>query len=203
MNKNRLLDLAFIGTAVVGVSLCLAMCILMGVFIHWHITPESYKSVQVIVEDRSITLSEAENVSANPPSGKFYFKLNIGRTNSTFEKRFYLNDLNRASLYFTFFQLVLGMILSMLMVQEVRKILKSVQDLETFNSRNVKAFRTLGYLCLAMAALNSVLILSTNQDAIKNFSVDFTSLSFMLAAFIMAEIFKEGQNLSEQDQLTI
>lgn len=95
------------------------------------------------------------------------------------------------------------MILSMLMVQEVRKILKSVQDLETFNSRNVKAFRTLGYLCLAMAALNSVLLLSTNQDAVKNFSVDFNFLYFMLAAFIMAEIFKEGQNLSEQDQLTI
>jgi hypothetical protein len=203
MNKNLLLDLAIIGSGLIGVTVCIGMCILTGLFIHWHITPESYQSVQVIVKDSSITLSDAEIGAEIPPPGKIYHKFKIGRTNSGLEKRFYLNDLGRASLYFTFFQFVLGTILSLLMVQEVVRILKSVQDLETFNSRNVKSFRSLGYLCLAMAALNSLLILTTNQVVIRSFSADFTMLGFMLAAFIMAEIFKEGHKLSEQDQLTI
>jgi hypothetical protein len=203
MNKNLLLYLALTGSRLFGCVICITMCILTGLFIHWHITPESYQSVQVIVKDKRITLSQAETVAAKPLPGKDKVKSKIGRINSDGEKQFYLKDLNPASLYFTFFQLVLAAILSLLMVQEVVRILKSVQELKTFTSRNVKSFRSLGYLCLAMAALNSVLVLSTNQDAIMSFSPDFTLLTCMLAAFIMAEIFKEGHNLSEQDQLTI
>jgi len=200
MSKNLLLSVALFGSRLFNFILWVALICIIGFFIHWRMKPDSYESVCVNIKERriafydpkaSVLLSGREIKTA--PSGR------LDRT-SIF---FLLNDIKPAAIYFAFVQVVLTILLSMLMVREVVKILKSVRDLETFNNTNIKSFRLLGYFCLTMTAINSVLIISTNQETHIVYNLDLTLLIFMLAAFIMAEIFAEGHKLSEQDQLTI
>jgi len=204
MNKNLLLYLTLIGSKLVGGLLCLGLALLLSLFVHWHLNPEHYKSVLVMAKDGNIAFTDGKPISYNPlpNQGNVHHP---DKTNSAYlsNKGFYLNELNAFSIYYTFCQTLLSIILSLFMVREVIKVLKSVQDRQTFTINNVKSFRRLGYLCLAMLALNDINYLSTNQDSSLSFSLNFTMVAFMLAAFIMAEIFKEGQYLSEQDQLTI
>jgi len=204
MNKNLLLYLALIGSRLVGGFLCLGLALLLGIFVHWHLNPEHYKSVLVMAKDGTIAFTDGKPISSNPLPDQEDVHL-PDKTNSAYLSNtgYYLNELNAFSVYYIFCQTLLSIILSLFMVREVIRILKSVQERQTFTAINVKSFRLLGYLCLAMLALNSIGYLSTNQDSNLSFSLNFTVLAFMLAAFIMAEIFKEGQNLSEQDQLTI
>jgi hypothetical protein len=82
---------------------------------------------------RSLTLSQLKNrVAFKPLPGSENVK--TGRPNSTDEKKFFLNDLNLASVYFTFFQILLSLIIGLLMVREVIRILISVRDLKIFIS---------------------------------------------------------------------
>ena len=118
-------------------------------------------------------------------------------------KQVYLNDLKPFSIYFTFFQLILSVIFSYLIVQEVIRILKLVQEFQPFNAANIKSFQRLGYLCLSILVLNSFHFLNTNKTSFISFGISYSLLIFMLVAFILAEIFREGQKLYEQEKLTI
>jgi hypothetical protein len=161
--------------------------------------------VLVRVEDGTIAVSVGKPIYSNPlpEQGDVFFQDKTKPAYLSNEVRFFLNELNLVSVYSLFFQTLLSLILSLFMVREVIKILKSVQERQTFTTNNIKSFRLLGYFCLAMVAFNSTHYLVTNHNSFLSFNPSFTLIGFMLAAFIMAEIFKEGQNLSEQDQLTI
>jgi hypothetical protein len=196
MSKNLLLSVALVCSRLFKFLLWLALICIIGLFIHNRMKPDSYKSVLVNITNRSITFVAPKSSVEMPPPPS-------GKSAMGGDTHVLLNEIKPAAIYLVFVQIVLSIMLSILMVREVVKILKSVRDLETFNNTNIKSFRLLGYYCLMLAGINSILIISTNRDTHIVFNLDLTLLIFMLAAFIMAEIFAEGHKLSEQDQLTI
>ncbi|WP_375436567.1 DUF2975 domain-containing protein [uncultured Hymenobacter sp.] len=205
MKKNPLLYLALVSSRIGGGLLCLALLFVIGCFVHWHLDPAYYKSVQISVEGGSISLYEGETLHSKSVSGRDIVSSGNKAALSTAScgKRFYVNELASVSVYTSFLQVVLSIILSGLMIREIIKILKSVREERIFTASNVNSFRLLGWLCLAMSALNSIRIMATAQNSTVSFNPGFSLLLFMVAAFIMAEIFKEGYRLSEQDRLTI
>jgi hypothetical protein len=156
--------------------------------------------VQVALNNGSLYFIEGKTGGAKLTP---YVTVNSSLAGDESIKRIYLNDLQPFSRYFTFLQLVLSIVLGCFIVGEVIRILKSVQAFEPFNATNVKSFRRIGYFLVAMLVLNSFHFLSTNTTSSISFSINYTLLIFMLIAFILAEIFSEGEKLYEQEKLTI
>ncbi len=200
MKRNPLLYLALLFSKAIRVVLFLGLVLLVIIFIHWHLNPGYYKSVQVAVDNGSIFFFEGKTETAKPVP---HLPNNSYLPGGVSGKRVYLNDLNPFSFYFTFFQLFLSILLSYFIMQEVIRLLKSVQESQPFNAANIRSFRRLGYLCLSITVLNSLHFLYTNQTSFVSFSINYTLLIFMLITFILAEIFREGQKLYEQEKLTI
>ncbi len=193
MKKNKLLYLALLVSKVIRVLIFLGLALLLIIFIHWHIDKDYYKAVQISVDNGSLFISESKTETADP----------VPHLSSNSGKRVYLNDLNPFSIYFTFLQICVTLVLSFFIAREVIRILKSVHESQPFNAGNITSFQRIGYLCLSLTALNSLRFLITNQTSFKSFSINYTLFIFMLITFILAEIFREGQKLYEQDKLTI
>lgn len=204
MKRNQLLFWATAISKLAEIILYVALVISVIVFIHWHLNKEYYNSVEIILKDGRINVSEGKSITGFTKSNRENINPNAEyeRTHQG-EKRYYFSDLNSTSFYFSYLQLILSIILGILMIKEIRKVLKTVKELKTFNDTNIGSFQRLGYYCLAFAAINCVHILATHETRSISFNPSFTMLSFMISAFILAEIFKEGQKLSEIDQLTI
>ena len=100
-----------------------------------------------------------------------------------------------------FFLFVL--ILMFLCVWEFQKVIKSVKDIKTFGKNNVQSFRRIGRLLIGYAILTSYTSFRFEDGGFKGVSIPFTVMFLILFAFIMAEIFKEGVMLKEENELTI
>lgn len=197
MKKNRLLTGAAYVAMAAEIVVYLALVISTIVFFHWHVEKEHYDSFGIMLKNGDIELSEGKEINANSSPASNY------TSEDKKEKVFRLSDLSRTSFYFTSFQIILSLVLIVLMLRKVRDILRSVKEFKTFTNTNVKSFKRLGDYCLALGALNCIYFLASDTEKDVSFNPSLTLLSFMLAAFILAEIFKEGQKLAETEQLTI
>jgi hypothetical protein len=176
----------------IRVILLAGIVVVLALFIHWQMNPEDYKAAQIAVEKGDIVVLEGKEVTEGItplPDGT--------------GKKVYLRELRPSSAWFNLLQLVLSGLIGYLMIGEVIRILRSVKAWQTFSEANIRSFRRLGYFCLALLVLNCLRILSTGTTSAISFHIDFNLLLFMLTAFILAEIFREGQRLHEQEKLTI
>ncbi len=205
MKKNLLLQIALFFNQLFQFVIWLVLLVLVAGFIHWHINPEYYNTVQLEVKENDVSFTKAERVTTKklPGQDKIKVTTKVGNAKKAGAEYFYVNDLNAISRYFTYLQILLEGILLLLVLREIARVIKSVQELKTFSTNNVKAFRRIGYLCLLIVLINCFYFIGTTQHIYAKFNLEFTPLFYMLAAFIMAEIFKEGNNLYEQDRLTI
>ena len=205
MKRNPLLYVALLCSKIGSVLLSVALLVVIALFVHWHVAPAKYQSVQISTQGGAISLYEGRSPLPTPIAAR-ETPTTTARTaysGQPCEKRQYLNDLTSVSVYVTFLQVVLSITLSLLMVREVNSILKQVSESNVFVRSNAQSFRALGWLCLAMSALNCIRVIATVQNAAVSFNPSLSLLLFMVAAFIMAEIFREGHNLAERDRLTI
>jgi hypothetical protein len=211
MEKNTLLKIALIcGKVVIGFML-LILLLFSAVFVHWQLRPAAYKGVLVYVDQDKVRFSKGDEVvlpSTDDVANKKTtgYKLEIP---SSIGKEIYLGkelpirDISNFSLYILSFQFVVGTLLLILVVRELLNIIRSVKGVKTFQTKNVQSFRKIGLQCLVLAVLRGFYFLDAEGISRMGFSLDFSLVAFVLAAYIMAEIFKEGNKLFEQDQLTI
>ncbi len=143
MKRNPLLYLALLLSKIIRVVLLLGLALLVIVFIHWHLNQDYYKSVQVAVDNGSLSFFEGQAETAKPVSPLTNNSYLPGGISG---KRVNLNDLNSFSIYFTFFQIFVSILLSYFIVCEVIRLLKSVLESQPFNAGNIRSFRRLGYL---------------------------------------------------------
>lgn len=166
-------------------GLILYFTLLTLLFVHIQINREFYQDKLVKI-DKSF-------ISYNPS-----LEINTGANNV-----FVLGQLNTSSLYFNYLRYSSLLILFFLSIREFKKILKSVQSLETFRNDNVKSFRCIGQYVFVYFILSSFYWYQFNEIGFSGFAFSFTPLIIMLFAFILAEIFKEGNLLLEDKELTI
>ena len=90
-----------------------------------------------------------------------------------------------------------------LAIKQFQNVLKSVENLETFKTTNVQAFQKIGVYCLIISGLSWITMWDFGNYHVSGFHLDFDFLIIALLAFIFAEIFKEGNQLMEENKLTV
>ena len=83
------------------------------------------------------------------------------------------------------------------------KIMESVRSLKTFQNLNVQSFRKIGTYCIAITILNLITYLDLGTFTQQSLYIETTPLIIGLFAFILAEIFKEGNHLMQENELTV
>jgi len=87
----------------------------------------------------------------------------------------------------------------------VEKVLRSVEDLRTFQVENIKNFKQMG-VCFVIIAIIDLLQLRMDLggDAIMfGIDVSFAYIISAIGAFLLSEVFREGHELYEQNRLMI
>jgi hypothetical protein len=78
-------------------------------------------------------------------------------------------------------------------------IIKNIHSLKTFTKDNIKAFSRISVLAIALVLVN---FLKLSPERI-GFTIEFSYVFFALAAIILTQVFKEGQRLLEENELTV
>lgn len=189
MNKNFLLSIVnffcnffklLIGILIIAITIA---------FIHLQFDSEFYN-------EWSIAKPENDSVI------RFEREAFLGQNAQDFEK-LQVTEWKTVSLYFTYFKFITTLILLFLAIHQFGKVLQSVQRLKTFKAINVHAFRKIGYYCLGIAALSFFNYWDFENYTKSSISVSLDVILIALIAFILAEIFKEGNTLMEENQLTV
>lgn len=189
MNKNSLLSVAnffcnffklLIGILIIAITIA---------FIHFQFDRDFYNEW---------SMEKPENGSVI----RFEREAFLGQNGKELEK-LKVTDWKTVSLYFTYLKFTATLILFFLAIHQFSKVLKSVRRLKTFKAINVGAFRKIGYYCLGIAALSFFNYWGFENYTKSSISVSLDVILIALIAFILAEIFKEGNILMEENQLTV
>lgn len=160
------------------------------VLIHWHFSPEIYQRIEVSGE-------------LEAGAGGYGFRILTGNGNFSGPGNVLLSELAVGMLYWMYLRIILFTGLTFLMVRSVRDILSSIQSLETFRNDNVVAFRKIGRYAWWIFVLSSFnfRILEGNSDLLLTLALG--PLLIAVFAYVMAEVFREGNRLMEDNHLTI
>lgn len=114
-----------------------------------------------------------------------------------------LDKIKKTSLYINYLQIIGILSFIFLTVKEFLNIIESVKLKETFRQRNILSFQKMYKYLFVIFILSSVTSVNAQEANFYSYSIQFTPLILSLAALIMAEIFKQGNQLLEENQLTI
>ncbi|MBU3820801.1 DUF2975 domain-containing protein [Flavobacteriaceae bacterium XHP0103] len=195
MTKNRLLNIAVNICRIIKGLYIILFIVLTTVFIHFQIDKEFY----------------VNNVENNKTS--FNYKVNGFRVNKSTkwkmenagedEEVYSLKNIQITSLYIIYFQCVGVLVFLFLSINEFQKVMLSVKNFQTFRKENVASFRRIGKYLFVFFLLTGYISVRFQKGGFSWLDISFTPLVFVLLAFIMAEIFKEGLLLKEENDLTV
>lgn len=195
MTKNKLLNVGIITCKLLRLFQIVVFVILVSIFVHFQISPSTYKDVDI-----NTKINNSSSISFNKSSS---YKIHIDGKAPGDSDIFRFINLKTRSLYFNFVKLSIILILSFLCVKEFQKVIESVKEIKTFQERNVSSFRRIGKYLLISFILVSYSSFTFQQGGTSSFYISFELLIIALLAYIMAEIFKEGNKLSEENKLTV
>jgi hypothetical protein len=106
-------------------------------------------------------------------------------------------------LIWTFFKMSSTILCSLLIVTQILKIIRSIKSLETFKQNNINAFRKIAMIFLVIFGLNIFDVTQNSEQLQMTFQLSLEHLLAAAACYILSEVFKEGNKLMEDNQLTI
>ena len=106
-------------------------------------------------------------------------------------------------LIWTFFKMSSTILCSLLIVTQILKIIRSIKSLETFKQNNINAFRKIAMIFLVIFGLNIFDVTQSSEQLQMTFQLSLEHLLAAAACYILSEVFKEGNKLMEDNQLTI
>lgn len=191
MKKNTLLNIAIIICYGLRLLLVIFSIIVLGLFIYVQVDKEKFK-------DQEIQLSQSTKIMNHYVSDSSNSKA------ITIDNNLYtLGELKTVSLYLMFLEWIITIALIYLGIKEFQKVMASVRTLRTFARSSIKSFRRIGIYALIFFIITNHYILWFEGEAKIELSISFIPLIYALLAFIMAEIFKEGNALKQENDLTI
>ncbi|MBU2951499.1 DUF2975 domain-containing protein [Tamlana agarivorans] len=204
MKKNTLLNVAIIICKSLRLIYILIFLIVTGLFVHFQWSPSTYDNLDLT--NFTINNIDIKNKTSSNKSfiNKFSsYKIHVDGKVPSDSEVFVLNKLKYKSLYINFIQCSAIFILLFLVTKEFEKIIKSVKQIKTFHKNNVISFRKIGKYLLILFVLSSYSALTFQQGGMSSLHLIFSYLILALLAYIMAAIFEEGNNLSEENKLTV
>jgi len=189
MTKNRLLNISIVLCKFIKLIYIVFFIGLTFVFIHIQMDRDYYKGKEITINTNKTDffMSSQSKLKSEPLDTDVYT----------------LENLKTTSLYLGYFQLSAILFVLFLCAKEFQKILESVKQVKSFEVDNIKSFRRIGKFVFIYALLSSFQILNYDKGYFHGFGISLTTLSIVLLAFIMAEVFKEGHALKQENDLTI
>ncbi len=194
MEKNTILNITIFLCGLSRVFYALFGMVLLFFFIHLQVSPSFY-------DDFYWVETEQKNEIPTIIHSKIKSADEINWKEDT--EAYPVSSITTFSLYYTFFQLMGILTFFYLATFEFQRVVESVKDLKTFQERNVKAFRRIGNYFLGIAAFSFYSHIAFGNNFVTEIEERFVTLFTILIAFILAEIFKEGNKLQEENQLTV
>jgi len=198
MTKNRLLNIAIGSCKFIKLIYILSFILTTVIFIHIQIDSGAYNDIKINHTGTSTTFSIGSNKSYSDTWKDPYNEV------------FVLEKLTTTTIYLIYFKFACIFILLFLSIKEFQNIIQSVKRLDTFRLNNILSFRQIGkYSILYFTLILLYFILSFNktlyfgQGGFSQTSISFTPLLFAFISFILAEIFKEGNKLQQENELTV
>jgi len=196
MTKSKLLNIGIISCKALRIFYMLIFVVLTGFFIHFQINSSFYKNFDYNFDTKNLISGLTIKTSSS-------YKIHVGEEVPKDSEVFKLNKLRFSSLYFNYIKMSLIFILSFCSVKEFQKVIESVKSIKTFQERNIISFRRIGKYVLIIFILMSYSSFKFQLGGMSGFYISFELLILSLLAFIMAEIFKEGNSLMEEQKLTV
>ena len=195
MTKNTLLNIAILVLRLLKSILIIATIVLTGLLVYAQIDKETFADKEIVL-------------SANPSLTRVSYIVSTVWKEDTKDAKYDLKPytfgkLNTISLYINYFKGLIVAVLMFFILRAFERIMLSVKTLETFSRNNVKLFRHIAIYVVFVIILTSYTVLrfETGDQTISHISL--TQVIYTLLAFIMAEIFKEGGVLKQENDLTI
>jgi hypothetical protein len=189
MNRNNILTSALILSNIILVILSFMILGITAVAVYWHFSPGLFNTVDITDTFRAgygfgnIRLNVVE--SGDPGSGIM------------------LSELNHFMIYWLFTIALFFQVLTILIILKVKSIHRSIRNINSFYTNNLKSFRTLvtyGFIALPFSVFN--LIYLEGQLNFR-FTIPFGTLILILSSQVLAEVFSEGKNLLEDKNMIV
>lgn len=199
MIKNRLLNIAIGSCKFLKLIYILSIILTTIIFIHIQIDREVYNDIKI---NHTGTTPTTFSIGLN--------KSYSDKWKDPYNEVYVLEKLTTTTIYLIYFKFTCIFILLFLSIKEFQNIIQSVKRLDTFRLNNILSFRQIGkysilyfILTLLYFILNFNNTLYFGQGGFSQTSISFTPLFFALISFILAEIFKEGNKLQQENELTV
>jgi hypothetical protein len=195
MTKNTLLNTAILVSRLLKIILIIATIGLTGLFVYTQIDKETYADKEIVLSANPSYMGYSTIVSTVWKGDTEDAKYDL--------KPYTFGKLKTVSFYINYFKGLIIAVLMFLIIRDFERIMSSVKTLNTFSRSNVKLFRHIGIYVVFVTILTSYTILRFENGDQTISHISLTPVIYMLLAFIMAEIFKEGESLREENDLTI
>ena len=192
MKKNLLLTVATLICTILGISVIISFLASTAALVYWHINPEFF--------------AEYSLIAVNPrPDNFFGYTVKTSWTigNEEAVNQFTMNKIKAPFLYLLYLQTAAIGLVILMIIKELLNIIKSVKRIHSFRIRNIYSFRRIGKYLFVFLILSSFYIVIAEQGEFYGFYIHLTPLFLMVFAFILGEVFKEGNILLEENQLTV
>ncbi|WP_458628030.1 DUF2975 domain-containing protein [Winogradskyella sp. PC D3.3] len=194
MTKNTLLNIAIWVTRLLKIVLVIAAIGITSLFVYAQIDKDTFANEEIVLKANP-SIVRISNIYTT------VWKLD---TDADYDQKPYtFGKLKTVSLYINYFKVISVAVLLFLILRTFEKIMLSVKTLHTFSSRNAKLFRKIGIYIIVVTILISYTVLRFESGSQTLAHLSLTPVIYMLLAFVMAEIFKEGEHLRAENDLTI
>lgn len=194
MERNKLLSIALAVSNIIRILTIAFIILFTFVAIHSQFNPDVYNG---------IALSDFDFKNSSSFSTSSFETISVIGTEPLSRDEIQIKDATNLSLIILYLQAVVIMGILVLILHQISQLISSVKALETFRESNCTTFRKIGRYCFLLFIVSGFRWLETDTASFVGIYVNYMPLLCMLGAFILAEIFKEGNKLYEAEQLTI
>ncbi|MEO1052963.1 MAG: DUF2975 domain-containing protein [Bacteroidota bacterium] len=113
-----------------------------------------------------------------------------------------LEEISQVYILWIYLKAMAELTISYLIIKQVVKIIHSIRQLNTFRATNVHTLRRIGKLCIIWFLID-IPELAVSSSITIAVNIEMGILLAALAAFVLAEIFAEGNKLMEEQKYTI
>ncbi|WP_289055003.1 DUF2975 domain-containing protein [Carboxylicivirga marina] len=162
---------------------------------HFNISPSAYNKLDIDFKN-----SKESRISISTYRS---YKMHIDGKLPADSEVFKLDELKASSMILNTLKQLAVLLFSFLSVREFQKIIESVKNINTFHQRNVLSFRRIGKYLFINFILLSFSWFTFQKGETSGLSFQLGLLVVSLSSFILAEVFKEGNKLLEENKLTV
>lgn len=204
MKKIKTLPLAELFFKTLNGLTLVAMLLVLFVFIHSEFYPEKYE--KIVIKNKGSVLNYNQNNSTPPATYEAYKnnKLDV----------IYFVKLQKGDKIMLMIKLLFSLVITFLIIKQLINFILSVKNFSTFHGNNSKYFKNMGkyfglllIFHLLFVTKSYTMIFPDMVYTSRHINLDLSTYFFLTAClilcFIISEVFKEGEQLRIENDLTI